>query len=790
MHRIPPKVWRLAQLEWLDLRSNPLQMLPAEVGHLTNIKHLDLSNCKLQTLSPELGRLAQLEWLDLRSNPLQTLSAEVGHLTNIKHLDLSNCNLQTLSPELGRLAHLEWLNLRSNMLQTLPAEVGHLTNIKHLDLSNCNLQTLSPELGRLAHLEWLNLRSNMLQTLPAEVGHLSSININDISVSGNPLIKPPIEVCYQGIKAIRQYFEELERSEEKVSARLKVVVLGEKMAGKTSLIQTLQSGESTLTRYEDRTHCVEITQWAPDDNITFEVYDFGGHDVYHLTHQFFLTQDALNLLTVNLQTYNCTEQSYTEAVGFWLDTLNARVPGAVVTLVCSKTDMCSDIEIQEKTKDIQKRFTQQHSMWKRNIQQQLKKLENAKVATGSTDQGEVKQQLERTRQLLTRPLRLTGVCSISSAEPTSGLDTLRSHILETANNTALFPVLRRVLPRTWVDLEQQLRDLRGNGTGRYQSARSTYHNNPLRARLQSHKTKWLTREECLQQGQLAGLMADRLEPVLSYLQQVGTVLRYTDIPELKDLVFYDPSGLIDVIKEIFHHNLEEVFTIGNPRFKDKGFSKTELTNIRETLSSRGFLPREVVIALLGPHATPVGNMDVITNLMEHFGLCYTERSDELDGETSTPIGYCIPWYIQEERTEVINQDIKQQEETEFTVTCEITHFCPRGLFERLSVVVNKLIKSRQDWKDIVVAVREKLPITVYRETKDEYVKIVIKLTIPVQMALATHLCWNVIGPLKDKLLKLLLEWPGLLYRLVLPESIPQSQHQGEIKLYFFFQHEI
>ncbi|XP_078696882.1 uncharacterized protein LOC144925004 [Branchiostoma floridae x Branchiostoma belcheri] len=806
LRTLPPEMWRLKQLEWLEVSSNPLQTLPAEIGQLTNIEHLDLSYCELRTLTSEVWRLTQLEWLDLSYNPLQTLPAEIGQLINVKHLDLSCCKLHTLPHEVGRLTQLEWLDLSSNPLQTLSVEIGQLTHIKHLDLAGCQLRTLLPEVGRLTQLEWLKLSDNTLMALPVEIAQLT--NISHLDVSGNSLRKPPAEVCRQGILAIRQYFDELERSKEDVSACLKVIVLGETMAGKTSLVQTLSSRESSLTKKEDRTHCVEITQWAPDDNITFEVYDFGGHDVYHLTHQFFLTPDALILLTVNLETYNCTQQSYNDAVGFWLDTLNARVPGAVVTVVGSKSDRLNSDEIEEKTRNMQERITQHQLTWQRSIQQQIKKLEDIMGGTEAqdTDQEEIKLQLERTKSLLTRPLRLTGVYCVSSAEPTHGLDTLMSHIIDTANNTELFPSLRRTLPRTWVDFELHLRDLRGKGTEEYQSVESTSHVlvlGVLRPVLgveskkskwltreeclhqgqlaESKKSKWLTREECLHQGQLAGLTADRLEPALSYLQQVGTILRYTDISELKDLVFHDPSGLIDVMKELFHHDLNNVFTNKNPRLNGLGFSNTQLKKIRKNLSSRGFLPREVVIALLGPHATPVGNVDVITKLMEHFGLCYTDRFDEQDGETSTPAGYYIPWYIQEERPKSVRRGVRKPQKKGFTVTCEMAGFCPRGLFERLSVVVNKLITSRQDWKDVITAVTENLPVIVYRETKDDQVNIIVKLTVPAQAVQGTQqLIWdNVISPLKDKLSTLLKEWPGLLYRLAYSTFTQPAKQKGD-----------
>ncbi|XP_019627987.1 PREDICTED: uncharacterized protein LOC109472617 isoform X2 [Branchiostoma belcheri] len=292
------------------------------------------------------------------------------------------------------------------------------------------------------------------------------------------------------------------------------------------------------------------------------------------------------------------------------------------------------------------------------------------------------------------------------------------------------------------------------------------------------KQKWLNEGDCLMLGQLAGLSSDRLGSALSYLQQVGTILRYTEIPELKDLVFHDPSGLIEIIKELFHHDLKKVFTNKNPRLKS--FSNTYLKKIRKTLSSRGFLPRDVVIALLEPHATPVGNVDVIIDLMEHFGLCYTERSDKQD-EQATPVGYYIPWYIREEKPKSVMRGVRKRQKKGFTLTCEIAGFCPRGLFERLSVVVNKLITSRQDWKDVIVAVTENLPVIVYRETKDDQVNIIVNVTVPAQAVQGTQqLIWdNVISPLKDKLSTLLKEWPGLLYRLVYSTFTQPARQKGD-----------
>ncbi|CAH1239456.1 MFHAS1 [Branchiostoma lanceolatum] len=673
---LPLEVSGLTQLEWLDLSSNPLQTLPAEVGQLTNIKHLDLSYCQLHTLPPEVGRLTQLERLDLRSNPLQTLPAEIGQLTNVKHLDLSYFQLHTLPREVGRLTQLEWLNLSSNPLQMLPAEIGQLTNVKHLYLSNCELRTLPPEVEGMSQLERLNLRDNQLQTLPTEVGQL--VSVNDLDVNGNPLIKPPAEVCRQGIHAIRQYFKELERSEEKVSARLKVVVLGEKMAGKTSLIQSLERGESSLTEEEDRTHCVEITQWAPDDDITFEVYDFGGHDVYHLTHQFFLTPDAFYLLLVNLQTYSCSEQSYTEAVGFWLDTLNARVPGAVVSLVGSKKDLCRSEDVKRKTSDIQERVKQQTLL---------------------------------------------------------------------------------VLPKTWVEFRQLVQN-QGMIEVPEQADEIDYAEemSPLGLIEQAiNKQHWLAMADCARLGQLAGLSSDRLEPVLSYLQQVGTILRYTDIPELKDFVFHDPPALIEIFKDLFHHDTNELFS--TPRFAH--FTSAQLRAFQSDLCDRGLIQKEVMTCLLPTNINP----DIIIALMQHFGLCFELQADGKPDPSKHTLEYKIPWYLQNEMPDelisVWPEDVPETQE-QLQLMCDIRGFCPRGLFQRFSVGIHPLVKDRVDWKDGVMAYRHDYQVLVCSKpvADDTY----ITMATRGRLAQADEM-WGVVHPLLEVLVQLLQEWPGVLYSL-------------------------
>jgi Leucine-rich repeat (LRR) protein len=62
------------------------------------------------------------------------VQSEIGKLTNLTSLDLSNNALTNIPAELGQLKNLEVLNLANNKLTGLPYELGNLKNLTLLDL--------------------------------------------------------------------------------------------------------------------------------------------------------------------------------------------------------------------------------------------------------------------------------------------------------------------------------------------------------------------------------------------------------------------------------------------------------------------------------------------------------------------------------------------------------------------------------------------------------------------------------------------------------------------------------
>ncbi|CAI5467997.1 unnamed protein product [Closterium sp. Yama58-4] len=204
---LPRDLIRLPSLTDLDLSLPELSELPAEIGQISKLQTLALTDVKnvtslpdsislatslqklslnglvnLTSLPEEFGQLAALETLHLDALPQLThLPESFGNLTNLRYLRFMVCyQLQQLPESLSALVSLEHLILLDCWrLTSLPSSVGNgLPNLRELDILYCrSLTGLPPSISNLSSLKSLSIMRARRFTgkLPEGLGSLGKL---------------------------------------------------------------------------------------------------------------------------------------------------------------------------------------------------------------------------------------------------------------------------------------------------------------------------------------------------------------------------------------------------------------------------------------------------------------------------------------------------------------------------------------------------------------------------------------------------------------------------------------
>jgi len=352
--------------EELDLSNQGLTTLPPEIGKLTQLKFLNLgvrrrntmnqNENQLTTLPAEIGCLSNLTKLYLSCNKLNTLPPELFTLTNLTELYLGGNRLTAFPPELFTLTNLTKLSFWGHQLVSLPREIGCLRNLIELSISYNQLTELPTEFFNLSNLARLLLHNNQLTNLPLKFGQLTKLK--ELTLENNPLKTPPQEILKLGTQAILAYLREQSQGCE-AQWLAKLVLVGEGGVGKTCLLRALQ-GQPYIEGM-DTTRGIAIDPLdlphPSEAGVTMRLnaWDFGGQEVYHATHQFFLTNRSLFLLLWNAR------HGYEQGkLYYWLDQIQARAPQSPVLLVATHTD---EREAELPLAELQEKYPQIAGSW-------------------------------------------------------------------------------------------------------------------------------------------------------------------------------------------------------------------------------------------------------------------------------------------------------------------------------------------------------------------------------------------------------------------------------------------
>ena len=328
--------------KWYDFsKGNHIQELLEDAAR-NHVKYLDLSNKGLTILPPEIGKLTDLTELILSFNDLTTLPKEIQNLKKLKKLDLRFNQITEFPPEIGGLTSLTKLHLGANQLTILPVNLEKLTSLKVLKLWYNNLKTFPLEICELKNLTALSIPCNQFTTIPKEI--LTLKNLTGLDLKGNPLPIPPeiLDRYDQPQKILNYYFQHVEKPKKPIN-EAKVIIVGQGAVGKTTLVKRLLEDE--FNPYETKTDGIAIKQWhvkLDETDIRLNLWDFGGQEIMHATHQFFLTKRSLYLLVLDSR---LDEQE--NRVEYWLKMIQSFGGDSPILVVCNKCDE-HDLELNWK----------------------------------------------------------------------------------------------------------------------------------------------------------------------------------------------------------------------------------------------------------------------------------------------------------------------------------------------------------------------------------------------------------------------------------------------------------
>jgi Leucine-rich repeat (LRR) protein len=198
----PPHIKLHPQLQVLILdgkfnKENNLKNITGELSFFTNLKHLYLQYCRLDSLPADIDKIDSLQSLGLRGNNIHRLPPTFTNLKELQTLNLIENELDSLPHDIGKLKKLKILLLTDNHLSVLPAGFRDLTSLEVLSLRKNNLPQWSTSLENLSDLRQFNYSDNNLRTFPQGLLKLKKLEVLDLSFNQN------INAVPQGINQLK-----------------------------------------------------------------------------------------------------------------------------------------------------------------------------------------------------------------------------------------------------------------------------------------------------------------------------------------------------------------------------------------------------------------------------------------------------------------------------------------------------------------------------------------------------------------------------------------------------------
>ena len=328
----------LANLQQLYVSDTQVSDL-SPLKDLANLQLLSVSDTQVSDLSP-LKDLANLQQLSVSDTQVSDLSP-LKDLANLQQLNVYSTQVSDLSP-LKDLANLQKLNVYSTQVSNL-SSLKDLANLQKLDVDNTKVSDLS-SLKDLKKLNFLSADNCLIKRFEAIIPVLdknSLPDLNSLYVFGNPIYD--IDEKYLGIEnensleKLRKFYKQWQKGDRLKLYEAKLILVGEGEVGKTSLKLKLKtnkhvakagkqpSTEGILYEPWDLKNCIVA---GKRQNVRINIWDFGGQEIDHQTHQFFLSDRSFYIF-VSSSRHNDAQAKF----DYWLNIVHKLAPNSPILMV-------------------------------------------------------------------------------------------------------------------------------------------------------------------------------------------------------------------------------------------------------------------------------------------------------------------------------------------------------------------------------------------------------------------------------------------------------------------------
>eukprot|EP00002_Diphylleia_rotans_P028343 TRINITY_DN5720_c0_g1_i1.p1 TRINITY_DN5720_c0_g1~~TRINITY_DN5720_c0_g1_i1.p1 ORF type:complete len:1556 (+),score=272.75 TRINITY_DN5720_c0_g1_i1:101-4768(+) len=340
LNEIPQQITRLPAVEAIDFSFNSICEISNHVSSLQHLKSINVSNNHVKAVPSWISFLKSLSLIDVSFNQISESPDAHGIAKSIQ-LNLQGNPLpkgivdfwQSFDPAALdlRFCSLKWSDFPNCLLQ--------MRSLTSLDVSCNQISKLPESLGILENLCSLDISSNLISSLPLSFGSL--VSLNHANLSGNPLTFPPAHVVQKGLGSIIDFLKGMQ-SDCVSWPKARILVFGDKGAGKTTLIKSLRrvkdpfkSTCKPLRHPTDGFHIYEVHLQASQRGaeIQADVWDFSGEHEYRFVYTYLLSPGNLVILV-----YNMATGALNSRLGEWASMVASVVSGTQVIVVATHAD--------------------------------------------------------------------------------------------------------------------------------------------------------------------------------------------------------------------------------------------------------------------------------------------------------------------------------------------------------------------------------------------------------------------------------------------------------------------